>query len=77
MKYSADMKVAVVSQIIAMFDNNILNDNGIEHFEGWCEDGKIFEQEDSKSPKFVKGCIDLMREVSPLVDEISTILETI
>ena len=33
---------AVVEQVIAMLDNNVLADNGFEQFSGWCEDGEVF-----------------------------------
>ena len=31
----------VIEQVIAMLDNNLLADNGLESFEGWCENGDI------------------------------------
>lgn len=36
--------VAVVGQIINMYHNNVLAGNGNETFEGWCEDGEVFDE---------------------------------
>ena len=33
----------VIEQVIAMLDNNVFADNGLESFEGWCENGDIFD----------------------------------
>lgn len=57
--------VAVTQVLIAMLENNIISDNGVEGFEGWCEDGDIFD-EDSHDK-----CIELMHKVAPLVDELT------
>ncbi len=52
----------VIEQIIAMFNNNVLNDNGLETFEGWCEDGEVFENEKQ---------INIMKIIATDVDNIT------
>ena len=32
----------VTNQLVNMLTNNILEDNGTESFEGWCENGEVF-----------------------------------
>lgn len=59
---------AVVEQVIAMLDNNVLADNGFEQFSGWCEDGEVFNDQE---PAVRKECIELMNKVSDSVDTIA------
>lgn len=59
-----------------MLYNNIVLGNGNKPFEGWCEDGDVFENYDDKpNDVFVSGCIDVMKMVAKHIDAISTILE--
>ena len=58
---------AVANQLINMLTNNILEDNGTESFEGWCEDGEVFNDH----PSYKEECVALMRKVAPLVDELT------
>ena len=37
------IKKAVIAQIINMFVNDIINENGTEPFIGWCADGEVYE----------------------------------
>ena len=68
MKHARQVAVRLVAeQIINMLTNNILEDNGTEGFEGWCEDGDVF----SEHPTYQDECIKLMKEVSPIVDELT------
>lgn len=68
MKHARQVAVKLVAeQIIAMLDNNILNDCGTEPFEGWCENGDVF----SEHPTYQEECIKLMKEVAPIVDELT------
>ena len=65
-------KSAVSGQIINMLLNNIINGNGNETFEGWCENGAVFENSYSNATKeFYEECEKLMREVAPLVDKLT------
>jgi hypothetical protein len=57
--------IAVTQHYINMLYNNVIEDNGVECFEGWCEDGDIFD-EDSR-----EKCIALMHEAAPLIDELT------
>lgn len=58
---------AVTGQLINMLTNNVLYDGGAEGFEGWCEDGDVFELHNDYWDK----CIELMHEVAPLIDELT------
>ena len=57
----------VANQVINMLTNNILEDNGTESFEGWCEDGAVF----SDHPSYKEECVALMREVAPIIDNLT------
>lgn len=57
--------IAVTQHYINMLYNNVIEDNGVECFEGWCEDGAIFDK-DSRDK-----CVELMRKVAPLIDELT------
>ena len=57
--------VAVTQHLINMLYNNVIEDNRVESFEGWCEDGDIFD-EDSHDK-----CVKLMHDVAPLVNELT------
>ena len=57
---------AVANEIENMMYNDINEGNGIEGFEGWCAGGEVFEE----SGLDVEECMQLVREVAPLVDEL-------
>lgn len=61
---------AVTGQIINMLDNNILSEQGSEHFEDWCENGEVFDDEECDEA-FIHDCMELVREVAPLVDQLT------
>ena len=66
------VKKAVVEQIIGMLENNIICDNGNETFEGWCENGAVFEYSyDNESKEFYAQCEKLMKEVAPIIDRLT------
>ena len=68
MKHSRQVAVRLVAeQIINMLTNNIIEDNGTEGFEGWCEDGDVF----CDHPTYQDECIKLMKEVAPIVDNLT------
>jgi len=57
----------VTQQLINMLQNNIIEDNGTESFESWCESGAVF----AEHPSYEAECIDLMEKVAPLIDELT------
>lgn len=52
----------VIDAIHDMWKCNIDNGNLEESFDGWCEDGDIFDNEE---------CIKIMKHISPYVDALS------
>lgn len=67
--------VSIIAGCIAdMFYNNFYYGHGGEAFEGWCEDGDIFE-EIAEEGANVRVLRDLMEEIAPHVDRITQILE--
>ena len=60
---------AVANQIQNMMYNDITCENGVESFECWCNDGEVFENEGMDAAD-VKECMQLVRVVAPLVDEL-------
>ena len=57
---------AVVSQLVAMYENNVLKGNGNETFAGWCEDGAVFN-----CLEYRDECIELMKQLAPHVDALT------
>lgn len=57
--------IAVTQQLISMLYNKVIEGNGTEGFEGWCEDGDIFDEDSHEK------CIEFMREVAPIVDKLT------
>lgn len=57
--------VAVTQHYINMLYNNVIEDCGVESFEGWCEDGDIFDEDSHEK------CVELMHKVAPLIDELT------
>lgn len=57
--------IAVTQHYINMLYNNIIEDCGIESFEGWCTDGDIFDEDGRED------CIELMHKVAPLIDKLT------
>lgn len=66
-KYSNKVTKMVVSQVINMWENNVISDNGCEGFVGWCEDGDVFEGTDAE----IEQATALMKEVADKVDELT------
>ena len=65
-------KNAVSGQIVNMLINNIINKYGNETFEGWCENGAVFETSYPNATKeFIEACEELMKKVAPLVDDLT------
>lgn len=68
-----DPTVTIANEIVNMFYNNFVEECGGEPFEGWCEDGDIFEDYKEYGAD-EKELISLMKEVAPHVDAITGIL---
>lgn len=67
---TTEIKKELVRQIIAMLDNNILNENGVEMFEGWLEDGDVFFNQ-GWSEADIKEAMFYARRVSAALDVIN------
>ena len=65
--------VAVAGQIVSMIENNVIEGNGIEPFDGWCEDGGVFIN-NGGDEVFANECMELVKKVSPIVDKLSEYL---
>ena len=66
MKHTRQVAVLhVTEQLINMLTNNIVEDNGTESFECWCENGTVFEK---LNGKYHEEAVALMKEVAPIVD---------
>lgn len=61
---------AVTGQIINMLDNNILGEQGNEHFEDWCQQGEVFD-DGEHDDDFINECMSLVKKVSPLIDKLT------
>ena len=57
----------VIEQVIAMLANDVLAENGLESFEGWCESGDIFETNRNEH-------IAVMKRIAPAVDNLNFII---
>ena len=62
--------IAVTEQLVNMLSNDVLDDNGVESFEGWCEDGAVFYDDDKLSFTVCLECEALMKKVAPMVDDL-------
>lgn len=72
MTETIDARIAVTETLVNMLENNIIYGYGNESFEGWCEDGDVFETSyPSGDEEFQQECRRLMREIAPLVDKLT------
>ena len=62
-------RIQVTNALISMLVNDIVEDNGIESFVGWCEEGDIFSEE--KNDAVQKRCIEIMNEIGSAVDKLT------
>lgn len=69
-KYNKDIVQAVTSQVINMWDNNVLCENGAESFIGWLEDGEVFAN-NGMTEEEVDKAMEMANEIAPLVDELT------
>lgn len=65
-KFKRAALAAVVSHLVAMYENNVLGENGNETFAGWCEDGAVFN-----CLEYRDECIELMKQLAPHVDALT------
>lgn len=59
----------VAGQLVAMLDNDVLNDHGVESFVGWCEDGDVFVNM-GLNEQDADNCMALVRKIAPIVDDL-------
>lgn len=71
--YSKAVKQAVAVQVANMLINDVVEENGIEPFVGWCADGEVYE--DSLNEEEIMQAMKLTKEISGYVDEISNKLD--
>ena len=64
---SEDVKT-VVNALISMLHNNVINDNGMENFVNWCEDGDIFDNEKQ---------VSIMHQLARWIDSLSMVIESV
>jgi len=69
--YSLKAKIMVAEQIIGMIESNILEENGMESFMGWIEDGDAFFNADCYTDEEIEEATRLARAITPIVDEMS------
>ena len=66
-----DVILAVAGELENLIVDGILEENGLESFEVWCEDGDSFTNSDfGDDEAFVNDCVELMKEVAPMVDNL-------
>lgn len=59
---------AVTGQLVNMLINDVINNNGIEGFEGWCADGEVFED---LHGEYFEEAMRLVKEIAPIVDTLT------
>ena len=65
-----DARLAVAEMIIGQLENNVLQDNGFESFERWCDDGEVFENFPDLSKNGREIAVSIMHAIAPHVDQI-------
>ena len=73
----------VANEIANMLFNNVCGGNGVESFENWCEDGKLFCNDYKNwdcldghlTQQDIDDAITLMHEIATDVDKLSFKLE--
>lgn len=68
------LKIVVVTYI-DMLRNNLLNDNGVESFKGWCEEGDIFYN--SLPQEDAKVCVEIMNKLARHIDTLTYAIEEV
>lgn len=70
-KYSNSAIKIVVAEVMNMWQNDIIYENGTESFIGWCEDGDIFAELEETDKDVYSDVINLMYEVAPFVNNLT------
>lgn len=61
---------AITEQVINMYDNNVLGDNGAECFESWCADGEVFIN-NGYTDQEADEIMELVKDMAPTIDELT------
>jgi hypothetical protein len=70
-----EIKRIITEQIINMWENNILHDNGFEGIVGWLEDGDLFIQAGYDEEE-TNEIMEVVKRIQDRVDDLSWILAT-
>lgn len=70
-----EIKRIIAEQIIFMWENNILHDNGFEGIVGWLEDGDLLIQS-GYTKEVTEEIMEFVRRIQDRVDDLSWILAT-
>lgn len=65
-----DARLAVAEMIIGQLENNVLQENGFESFEGWCDNGEVFENFPDLDKDEREKAVSIMHTIAPDVDQI-------
>lgn len=68
-----EIKRIITEQIINMWENNILHDNGFEGIVGWLEDGDLFIQAGYDEEE-TNEIMEVVKRIQDRVDDLSWIL---
>lgn len=67
-----DARMAVAEMIIGQLENNVLQENGFESFEGWCDNGEVFENFPDLDKDEREKAVSIMHTIAPDVDQIGS-----
>ena len=70
-----EIKKAIAEQIIGMWENNILQENGYEGIVGWTEDGDVFINA-GYTEEETNEIMEVVKRIQDRVDDLSWILAT-
>ena len=70
-----EIKKAIAEQIIGMWENNILRENGYEGIVGWTEDGDVFINA-GYTEEETNEIMEVVKRIQDRVDDLSWILAT-
>ncbi len=71
-----DIKKLIAGEIIQMFNNNIMNEEGFEPFESWLEDGDVLKDM-GMSLEDQNRAMALVRIINEELDHIGVVLNTV